>query len=49
MLASSQHRFFHMSLSSGLCKDKVFQEGNPSLNFAILHVVVADCLVMHLI
>lgn len=49
MLASSQHRFFHMALSSGLCKDKGFQEENPSLNSAILHVVAADCIVIHLI
>lgn len=49
MLASSQHKFFHMALSSGLCKDKGFQEENPSLNSAILHIVAADCIVIHLI
>lgn len=29
-LASSLHSFFHMSVSSGPCKDKVFYEENAS-------------------
>jgi len=30
MLASSQCSFFRMAVSSGSCKDKVFQKENPS-------------------
>lgn len=38
-----------MAVSSGPFEDKVFQEENPSLKFAVLHMVSSDCIVVHLI